>query len=149
MTGSVSGRRPLSDLEPIEVLLRVDYSLDPAADLLIRGWPLTVEGLFRNAEATRRRFSFEGRPFAAVSAEVTASGWTLEAILAGPRLRTRSRYAAVAVGELALAGFALLPTFGAPHYSVVLEPYTAERAEQLIDVLGDVRANPHHVRRQP
>jgi hypothetical protein len=139
----------MSDLEPIEALLRDDEPLDPAAHLVVRGWPLTVEGLLRNAEATRSRFSFEGRPFAAVSAEVTAGGWTLDAILAGPRLRTRSRYAAVAVGELALAGFTLLPTFVAPHYSVVLEPYTAERAEQLIEALGDVRKNPHHVRRQP
>jgi len=36
-----------------------------------------------------------------------------------------------------------------PHFSIVLDPYTAERAEQLLEVLGEVRVNPHHVRRQP
>ena len=129
--------------------MRDDEALDPIAHLVVRGWPLTVEGLLRNADATRSRFRFGGRPVAAISAEVTVGGWTVDGILAGPRLRTRSRYAAVAVGELALAGFALLPTFVAPHYSVVLEPYTAQRAGQLIEALGAIRSNPHHVRRQP
>jgi len=121
----------MSDLEPIEPLLRETEPLDSAAHLVVRGWPLTVDGLLRNAEATRSRSSFDGWPFSAVSAEVTGGAWTLDCILAGPRLRTRSRYAALAASDLALARFALLSTFVAPHYSVVLEPYTAERAEQL------------------
>ena len=73
--------------------------------------------------------------------------WTLESILSGPRLRTRSRYAAVSVQALADAGFELLPTFLAPHYSVTLETYTAERVERLLEVLGDVLANPYYLRR--
>jgi hypothetical protein len=93
--------------------------LDPTADLVVRGWPLTVEGLQRNADATQGRFSRDGVPFAAISAEVTIEGWTLEVILAGPRLRTRSRYTAVTAGRLLDAGFELVPTFAGPHYSVV------------------------------
>ena len=138
----------MNDLEPIEDLLRDDERLDPGADLVVRGWPLTVDGLLRNADATRSRFILDGRPFSAISAEVTVDGWTLDSILGGPRLRTRSRYAAVSVGELVAAGFGLLPTFVAPHYSVVLDPYTSERAVQLLQLLGEVRVNPHHVRRQ-
>jgi len=112
-------------LEPIEALLRDDERLDPDTHLVVRGWPLTVDGLLRNADATRSRFSLDGRPFSAISAEVTVDGWTLDSILGGPRLRTRSRYVAVSVGELVAGGFGLLPTFVAPHYSVVLDPYTS------------------------
>ncbi len=139
----------MNDLEPIEGLIREGESLDPESHLVVRGWPLTIDGLLRNADATRNRFSLSGRPFSAISAEVTMAGWTLEAILRGPRLRTRSRYAAVSAGELVAARFGLLPTFVAPHYSVILDPYTPERAQQLLDLLGEAQINPHHVRRQP
>jgi hypothetical protein len=103
----------MDELEPIEKLLR-DELLDGDDLLVVRGWPLTVDGLLRNADATRHRFSRAGEPFSAVSAEVTVGEWTLESILSGPRLRTRSRYAAVSVQALADADFALLPTFLAP-----------------------------------
>jgi len=102
----------------------------------------------RNAEATRSRFSRAGRPFAAISAEVTVEGWTVDSILAGPRLRTRSRYAAVSAGVLVDADFEMLPTFAAPHYSIVLEPYTSERFDELLQLLGEIHDNPHYVRRQ-
>ena len=136
------------DLEPVEAHLREGEDLDPAADLVIRGWPLTVDGLLRNADATRRRYSWGGQPLVAVSAEVTIDGWDVDRILSGSRLRTRRSYAAAAVGELLVAGFGLLPTFSAPHYSVVLGSYTVEQAELLIRALGEIRPNPHHVRRQ-
>lgn len=139
----------VSDLGPIEPHLRGSPNLDIDADLVVRGWPLTVDGLLSNADATRARFSFDGLPLAAISAEVTGPGWPLDEILAGPRLRTGSRYATASVGLLIKGGFGLLPSFAAPHYSVVLDPYTSERALRLLDLLGEVRANPHHVRRRP
>lgn len=135
-------------LEPIESHLREGELLDPTAHLVIRGWPLTVEGLLRNADATRRRYSQAGEPFVAVSAEVTVGAWDVDGILSGSRLRTRRSYATAAAGEVLGAGFGLLPTFSAPHYSVVLGTYTVEQAELLIQVLGEVRPNPHHVRRE-
>jgi hypothetical protein len=97
----------VNELEPIERELR-DERLDSDALLVVRGWPLTVEGLLRNADATRQRFSRKGEPFSAISAEVTVGRWTLDSILAGPRLRTRSRYAVASVGGIADAGFELL-----------------------------------------
>jgi hypothetical protein len=90
----------LTGLEPIEPHLRDAPGHDPDADLVVRGWPLTIDGLFSNADATRSRFTFAGAPLAAISAEVTAPGWSLDEILAGPRLRTRSRYATATVGLL-------------------------------------------------
>lgn len=133
-------------LEPIEAVLR-DEHLHGDALLVVRGWPLTLEGFLRNADATRHRFSRGGEPFVAISAEVTVAEWTLESILAGPRLRTRSRYAAVASRVLVETGFELLPTFAAPHCSIALPAYTSRRAQQLLEVLGDVRPNPHHTGR--
>jgi hypothetical protein len=136
----------MSDLTPIEGHGRPGEVLDPGAHLVIRGWPLTVDGLLHNADATRRRYSRAGRPF--VSAEVTVAGWDVDAILSGPRLRTRRSYAAVPVGRVVEAGFDLLATFSAPHYSVVLPSYTDVAAQRLIEVLGEVKDNPHHVRRE-
>ncbi len=128
--------------------LREGESLDPNAHLVIRGWPLTVDGLLRNADATRRRFSLDGEPLVAVSAEATVGGWDVERILSGSRLRTRRSYASAAVGDVLSAGFDLLPSFAAPHYSVVLGSYTRDQAELLIEALGEVRPNPYYVRRE-
>lgn len=60
---------------------------------------------------------------------------------------TRRSYAAAPVTALVEAGFTLVATFGAPHYSVVLPAYTDPIAQRLVDVLGEVRVNPHHERR--
>jgi hypothetical protein len=136
-------------LEAIEAHLRQGEDVDPEADLVVRGWPLTVEGLLRNADATRSRYSRRGEPLVAISAEVTITGWTLDAILAGPRLRTRSRYARARVADFLAAELELLPTFPAPHYSVVLRSYDEESAQLVLDVLGEVKANPFYVGRQP
>lgn len=43
--------------EEIGAHLRRGESLNAEADLVVRGWPLTVEGLLRNADATRSRYS--------------------------------------------------------------------------------------------
>lgn len=64
----------------------------------------------------------------------------------GPRLRTRKRYARASAGALS-TGFDLLPTFGVPHYSVVLRAYTADEAKRLLEMLGQVHRNPHYVGR--
>ncbi|MFN3215482.1 MAG: hypothetical protein ACE367_03195 [Acidimicrobiales bacterium] len=136
------------NLDPVEAHLRDGEVLDQAADLVIRGWPLMVGGLLHDVDATRRRYSWAGQPLIAVSAEVTIDGWDVDRILSGSRLRTRRSYATAAVDELLAAGFGLLPTFSAPHYSVLLGSYTVEQAELLIRLLGEVRPNPYQVRTQ-
>lgn len=72
----------------------------------------------------------------------------MDAILAGPRLRMRLRFAVVDAASPAGEGFELLPTFAAPHVSVVLPSYTEDVAERLLDVFGEVQINPYHVRRE-
>lgn len=133
-------------LSPIEEHLRDQEEL--AGVQVVRGWPLTVEGLLRNADATRRRYSRAGQPLVSISAEATVAGRSVNAILAGARLRTRLRYAVVDAETLLEAGFELLPTFAAPHVSVVLPSYTEDVAQRLLDVFGEVRINPEHVRRE-
>lgn len=52
------------------------------------------------------------------------------------------------VGRVVESGFGLLATFSAPHYSVLLPSYTEAATQRLIDVLCEVKVNPHHVRRE-
>lgn len=66
----------------------------------------------------------------------------------GPASPDPRSYAAVPIARVVEAGFRLLPTFGAPHYSVVLPSYTQEVAQRLLEVMGEVKVNPHHVRRE-
>jgi hypothetical protein len=126
----------------VEDVLRAGEVLDPDASLVLRGSPLTVEGLLANAERTSERLSLGGEPFVAISVDVTTAGWDVDAILAR-RLGTRRSYAQARAGDLLAEGYALVPTFGAPHYSLVLPSYTWDVAARLIEVFGDVMPNPH------
>lgn len=137
------------DLIPIEGLLRSGEALDPDAHLVMRGWPVDVAGILRNADLTRSRYSLAGQPFVAISAEVTIPGWDVDLILRGSRLRSRRSYAIAPVRDVAEAGFDLIPTFNAPHYSVVLPSYTETVAALLVEAFGEVKPNAHFERREP
>jgi len=133
----------------IEEFLRTGERLDRRADLVIRGAPLDPEGLLRNAEATGRRYTRAGESFLAISAEVTIDGWSLSSILAGPRLRTRRTFASVGAGIVLDAGFELLATFSAPHYSVVLPSCTWETGQLLSSIFGEAQGNDYFGRSDP
>lgn len=79
---------------------------------------------------------------------MTIQGWDLDSILAGPRLRTRSRNVSAPVGVVQAAGFELLATFVAPHYSVALPSYTEDVVRRLLEVLGEPVPNPHFIERR-
>lgn len=132
-------------LTPIEAHLRPED--DPSEWILvIRGRPLTLDGLLTTAARTLAEFSWRGKPLAAVSAEVTAPGHSTEDMLAGPRLRTRRTYAATPVADLLDGGFPVLATFGMPHVSVVLPEYDDARVRALIEILGPEWPNPSYMR---
>jgi hypothetical protein len=114
--------------------------------LVIRGRPLTVDGLLTAAARTLAEFSWHGEPMAAVSAEVTGPDRTTDDVLAGPRLRTRRTYASAPVAELVNAGFPVLATFTAPHVSIVLPHYDEAHVQALVDILGPERTNPYYLR---
>lgn len=104
--------------------------------------------MLANAEATASRYSYRADPFLAVSVEMTMPGWDAELILSGRRMRTRRSYAMASAGSVLDGGFELLPTFDAPHYSVVMGPYTEDEAQRLLQAFGDVLANPYCIRSQ-
>jgi hypothetical protein len=132
---------------PIEDHLRDE---DPGEWILvIRGRPLTVDGLLLAASRTMSEFTWRGAPVAAVSAEVTGPSRSTDDVLAGPRLRTRRTYAAAPVSALIDGGFPVLPTFAAPHVSVVLPAYDEASVRHLVDILGPEHANPHYLRTRP
>ena len=83
---SISADGARTVLEPIEPYLRSGEELNPLADVVVRGWPLTVEGILQYADDARNRFSWGDEPFVAVSSEATVGGRTLDELLAGPTL---------------------------------------------------------------
>ena len=80
---------------------------------------------------------------------MTIDGWSLESILAGPRLRTRRTYASVHAAVVLDAGFELLATFSAPHYSVVLPSYSVESMRLLSSLFGEAQGNIYFGRSDP
>lgn len=114
--------------------------------LVIRGRPLTVEGLLTAAARTLDEFRWNGEPLAAVSAEVTGTDRSADDVLAGPRLRTRRTYAAAPVADVVDGGFPVLATFTAPHVSIVLPEYDEAHVRSLVAILGPEQANPHYMR---
>jgi len=115
----------------------------------VHGAPIDSDGLLRNAHSTSRRYKRAGKPFVAISAEITLAGWSLESILAGPRVRTRRTYALVRAGLALDAGFELLATFYAPHYSVVLPSYDVESTQLLSSLFGEAQKNIYFGRSVP
>jgi hypothetical protein len=131
-------------LTPIEHHLRHE---DPTAWILvIRGRPLTIDGLLVAARRTVDEFSWQGDPLAAVSAEVTGPERSTDDLLVGPRLRTRRTYASAPVADLIDGGFIVLATFAAPHVSIVLPEYDEVHVRALVDLFGPEQTNPYYLR---
>jgi hypothetical protein len=66
---------------------------------------------------------------------------SLDGILSG-KLSTYRVVHRVSIGDLAEARFAVLPTFGRPHMTLLLD--RLDRVESLLEVLGPARANPRY-----
>lgn len=115
-------------------------------ELVVRGRPLTVDGLLTAAARTLAEFSWKGEPLAAISGEITGSDRTTADLLSGPRLRTRRTYATVQVEELLEFGFEVIPTFATPHVSIVLPRYDCESVRSLLDRFGPEQTNPYFMR---
>jgi hypothetical protein len=104
---------------------------------------LGVDGLLVAAGRTLGEFGWRGGPLAAVSAEVTGPDRGVEEVLAGPRLRTRRTYAVATVADLIAGGFPVLPTFAAPHESIVLPEYDEAAVRSLLTMFGPEQTNPY------
>jgi hypothetical protein len=132
-------------LVPLEAYLR---SFAPRPDdLVVRGSPLSIDGLLRHASRTAKVFSWRGSPALAISASLTESDDEVDGLLRSVSLRTRSTFGATQVGRLRLAGFDVVATFSSPHVSIVWPQYDRETAAKLASALSPVRNNPHFGRR--
>lgn len=128
-------------MEAIERYVR-DEELPASAVLVVRGGPITTEKLVRAAKREQAVYTWRGRPLACVSVDAVIGEWSLERILAD-HLATRTTYATTTVGDVIEAGLALLPTFGVPHYDVVLEDATPKEVTRLMSILSEPIRNPY------
>jgi hypothetical protein len=64
------------------------------------------------------------------------------------RMWSRSRYATTTVGELRGAGYELVATSSAPHYSVILPEASETAASALLDHFGPTLVNSFRQRRR-
>ena len=58
-------------------------------------------------------------------------------------MRSRATYAVTTVGALREEGFALLPTYDAPHYDLLLRSAEYRDAQALLAVFGSPEPNPY------
>jgi len=114
------------------------------ATILVRGGPDTAEKLTTHAERLRRRYVLDREPVLGISvfAALDDIGQaSLDGILSG-KLATYRAVHLAALRVFGAAGFAVLPTFGRPHMTVVLR--SLDWIEPLLAALGPTQNNPHY-----
>ncbi len=131
--------------QPIERHLR-DAEPEPAGShLLLRGSPLTVEKFAEHAARTARAYTYRDLPCLGISVELSRSEADTARLLQGRRLSTRRRVARIRVEDVIESGFVLLPTFSAPHYTVVVDRLPAATVDVLATLAArDVIENPYY-----
>lgn len=134
----------MSAVEHEELRLRVREGAPPAnAAVVLRGGPDTLALLRSHARRLNRLYVLDGLPIFGISvfvADSTSGHVSADAILA-TKLRSYPTMYRTTVGALAEAGFGLLPTFNAPHYTVLLPDLDA--ADDLAGVFGELLVNPY------
>lgn len=131
--------------EPIETYVRGREPAPADTYVLLRGSPLTATKFTEHAARTARAYTFRGNPCFGISAEVSRSPAETARLLQGRRLSTRRRVARIRVGDVLALGFALLPTFSAPHYTIVVGLAPAATIDALVALAStDVLDNPYY-----
>lgn len=135
--------------DPIEHYLRSDA---PSADdsfLLLRGSPLELGKLTDQALDFASRFTYRGGSHTGVSVVLATDETDADAQMAGRWLSTRPFVAVARVRDVRRSGFVLLPTFEAPHYTLIVGLTKAATLPALLDlVAADTRPNPYIRRRR-
>lgn len=115
----------------------------PNAAMVIRGGPDTLQLLRFHARRLNRLYMLDGDPVFGVSVFVardTIGPASERGILSG-KLRSYPMIYRTTCRELTEAGFELLPTFAAPHYTVALASLDA--VEDLAAAFGLLVVNPY------
>jgi hypothetical protein len=135
--------------EPIEPHVRAGEAPPAGTHLLLRGSPLTVAKFTERAARTARAYTYRDRPCLGISVELSRGAADTARLLQGRRLSTRWRVARVPVENAVAEGFVLLPTFGTPHYTVVMELAPTATIEALVALaVRDVIDNPYYQTRK-
>ncbi|MHB8669509.1 MAG: hypothetical protein ACYDAD_02950 [Acidimicrobiales bacterium] len=140
---------PTHERRELRSLVRDERSPDHAT-IVVRGGPESTSRLQEHAERTNDHFTLDGEPAWGVSI-FCALDDIGEASLPGLLSRFAS-YRVVhlpAVGQVRRAGFEILPTFGRPHFTVVLPDVGEATLGRLLDALGAAEPNPYYGGRRP
>ncbi len=113
-------------------------------ELVIRGRQFDPARMLADALDMLELYTWKGKPVVAVSASLVHRGQTVDELLAERRLRTRRDVVVAPVADVVAAGFPVLPTFDAPHVSIVLLEPTVADATRLRELFGDPTPNPHY-----
>ena len=116
----------------------------PAATLLVRGGPDTVEKLRRHAERTARAWALDGRPLYGISVFAVLD-MPLNDLLRRRFTSFRTIYLPT-VGRLAECRFELFPTGQRPHFTIRLQRADDSELDRLLTALGVTQPNPQYAR---
>lgn len=118
--------------------------------VVVRGGPNSVARLREHARRTHDAYVLDGKALWGVSvfcALDDVGSASLDALL--ERFASYRVVHLPTVGQLAAAGFELLPSFRRPHYTVRLADDSEGTLKTLLDALGPAEANPYHGQRRP
>lgn len=130
--------------ERLEDVLRPDEVANDLA-LLLRGgvYEEGLERLQEQAAQLNRRFSFEGGACYGVS--VFAATEETEDWVLARNMDVRRRYYRIQREDV--ADLRLLPTFRAPHWTVLFSGPDGPEYAFFVDALGELRENPYYSRK--
>jgi hypothetical protein len=127
-----------------ELRLRVrDERLPLDASVVIRGGPDTPLLLRSHARRLHRLYVLDGSPLFGVSVFVVTGdiGQRSERTVLAQKLRSYATIYRTTVGVLLAEGFDVLPTFAAPHYTVLVSDL--DEVAQLAAAFGELLPNPY------
>ncbi len=132
--------------QPIEPFIRLEAPPDEIV-VVIRGGPISAEKIVEHSTRQQAVYTYGGRPMIAISVDLTIEGWSFDRILR-ERMWSRSTFATTTVGELRIAGYELIATNAAPHYSVVLPDTDEASARDFLGHFGPTMVNEYKHRRR-
>ena len=113
------------------------------ASVVLRGGPDTVSLLRSHARRLNRLYALDGAPVFGISVFVVSSdiGPTSERTILSKKLHSYPTIYRTTVGDLVDAGLDVLPTFAAPHYTVLIPNLDA--VAELAVAFGKLVRNPY------
>jgi len=133
----------MADLPDLRSFVRAEAAPTPER-LVVRGGPDSAAKLRMHAERLRRAYLLDGAPVLGISVFAAFDDIgpaSLDAILAA-KLSTYRVVHLVSTAAVSTAGFDLVPTFGRPHMTLLLDDL--DEVETLVEVLGPPEPNPQY-----